>query len=270
MAITGTWAERAASQAGALQQGTGWNPIHRSRNGEGRGTAPGGSEPVTDEITEPDYGYAGEDSSSTLYGYGTETGTADRPRLGEEDRRGATSPQSFPPWGRYKQGLPGGIVLRSLNHGAELTYKPRDPILVDAYAGWDNKLINGVEDSVVSDPSQYEMNTSMTQRDKVHAGSQRSGTASEYNAPIKSRIVGQKIKPFTGDPARHNAMEYVSQTFTIRPWWTRNAGTGPLGMMKPNAAYEGVPLTRNPPAEPWQGPILSGSEGGYTNEDPLY
>lgn len=270
MAITGAWAERQQAQAGALQQGTGWNPIHRVRTGDGRNTAPGGSEPVTDQLTAETFGYCDEDTSSVLYGYGEETGTADRPVLGEEDQRGST-PNDFPPWGPYKPGIPGGVVLRSKDHGAELTYTPRDPMLLPAFAGWDNKLTGDVNNAVTSDPSQYEMVTSMVQRDKVRAGTQMpAGRADDHYAPIASRITGMKIKPFMGDPARHNDMEPREQTFTIRPWWSRNAGTGRVAEMKVNTAYESQPLTRNPPADPYQGPILSGSDSGYTQEDPVY
>ncbi len=268
MAITGTWSQRLSIQAGARQWGTGVNPVHSVRTGNGRNTAPGGSEPVDSSLTGvEDYGYMPEDTASTLYGYGWQTGVADYPNLSDHQFRGSS--KDFPQWGRRQGGLPGGAVIRSQNHGADLTYTPRDPMLHDAYAGWDNKLTGDVNDAETSDPSQYTMNTSMTQRDKTLSGSQRSGSQSEYVAPIRSRIPGMKIKPLTGDSHRHMDMLPKEQTWTIRPWWNRSAGTGPTSMLKTNAAAETMPLTRNPPPDPYQGPTLTG-DAGYTSEDPIY
>jgi hypothetical protein len=270
MAITGAWAERASIQAGATRQGTGWNPVHRQRDGGGRNTAPGGSEPAPDEIVGVDvFGYTDEDTASMLYGYGEQTGTADRPRVTEEPGSRHAVQKGWPQWGRYRAGMPGGTTIRAQDHGADLTYMPRDPMLHNAFAGWDNKLVSRVNDAVPSDPAQYTMTTSMVQRDKVLEGSQASGRASQYAAPIASRITPMKVKPFTGAPERHNAMAPKEQTFRIRPFWIRNAGTGPVAYSKSNAAHEQKALTRNPPGDASQGPILSG-DSGYSYEDPFY
>lgn len=268
MGITGTWSQRRSIQAGARQWGTGINPVHSVRTGDGRNTAPAGSEPVPEELTGvEDYGYMPEDSASVLYGYGPQTGTSDYPNVSDHQFRGTT--KNFPQWGKYKNGTPGGAVIRSQNHGADLTFTPRDPMLHDAYAGWDNKLTGDVNDAEVSDPSQYIMTTSMVQRDKTRHGSQRSGSQSEYSAPVHSRIPGMRIKTLAGAPERHIAMEPREQTWTIRPWWNRSAGTGPPQWMQSNAAAETVPLTRTPPPDPYQGPYLTGGSG-YTSEDPIY
>lgn len=268
MAITGTWSQRLSVQAGARQWGTGINPVHSVRTGDGRNTAPTGSEPVPQELTGvDDYGYMPEDTSSVIYGYGTDTGTADSPRLGQEQFRGSAG--KFPHWGKYRAGAPGGTAIRAENHGADPTYTDRDPMIPVAAAGWDNKLTGDVNDAEVSNETQYVMDTSMVQRDKILSGSQRSGSQSQYSAPIHSRITGMKIKPLTGDAQRHIDMEPREQSWFIRPWWNRSAGTGPVKNMKVNDAYESTPLTRTPPPDPYQGVTLSGG-AGYTDEDPLY
>jgi hypothetical protein len=273
MGITGLWAERRGIQAGANRWGSGVNPIHGQRYPQyGRGTAPGGSEPVHQELTDTEedtYGYTPEDS--VPWGHGVATGTSLRPRLGENDRRNSTQvPSDFPEWGPYRAGRPGGTQIRSLDRGGDLTHLSRMSYGETATAGWDNKLHGDEGLAEVSAPSQYVMQTSMVQRNKVREGSQTpSGRASQYMAPIQSRLIGMKSKPMTGDPTRHNAMEPREQTFTIRPWWSRNAGTGPTGYLKSNDAYTSTPLTRNPPSDPYQGPILAG-DSGYTDEDPYY
>jgi hypothetical protein len=275
MPITGNWKARQSLYAGASRWGTGVNPIHAIRDGDGRNIAPDGTTNlVPAELTDPYandvLGYCDEDSASTLYGYGTETGTADRPERPAvtEDFRGSSLP-GFPSWGRRKGGTPGGIAIRAEDHGAEITYTSKEDFARSAAAGWENKVTSEVNDAETSDPAQYEMQTSMTQRDKTREGSQTSGRASTYSAPIHSRIPAMMEKKYSG-AYRHGDMLPREQTYAPRPFWNRNAGTGDPSWMKVNETATRTPLQRTPPTDPYQGTYVGATDYGYTGEDVTY
>jgi hypothetical protein len=128
-----------------------------------------------------------------------------------------------------------------------------------------------VNDAGISDPSQYVMQTSMTQRDKVRAGSQRgSGSASEYDAAIASRITGMKTKTLDAEPSRHFDMVPKAQDLIIRPWWVRTAGTGYRTDMLRNELYVSQPRSRVAPDNPYVGtetPPAVMDTYGYVPED---
>lgn len=277
MPIKGLWLAQQQGyepeMAGALKWGTGVNAVHAIHGGPGRDTTPdtpGGTvEPPMTNITstDADYGYCDEDQYSVLMG----NGTKDRPSWGESDQRGDLIP-GYPSWGNYEGGVPGGIALRAVDHGAEWYHTPRQVPDEMIYDGEMSKPypIAEPEDSMTSDPSQYEMNTSMRQRDKVRAGSQISGTANEFDAPIASRMVGPKLKMFPGGE-RHYDMEPRDQDLILRPFWNRTAGTGIVENMQVNEMYVSEPLTRTPPPDAIQGSTPTPAYAdGYTTEDPVY
>jgi hypothetical protein len=219
-----------------------------------------------DELQPDGYGYCDEDSTSVLYGYGTETGTADRPNLGDSANRGAI-PNSFPAPGA---GTPDGTYLRSLDHGAEATFTTKevqpDGLLNDGY-----KRKGAVENAVTSDPSQYEMQTSMTQRDKTREGSQAAGgRANAVRAAIKSRIVGQRVPTYSGG-YRHAEMTPKSQSVVLRPFHYRTAGTGQAEQMTVNEMYVSEPRQRVPISDPYVGTSVNvdSTDGNYSDEDTL-
>ena len=120
------------------------------------------------------------------------------------------------------------------------------------------------------------MQTSMVQRDKVRAGSQRGGgSASDFDQPIASRIVGKRLKfGFGGDRQRHEDMQPKEQNLILRPFWLRTAGTGNPEWMEPNSMYESTPMQRTPPGLAPQGDAVNvGSDSGsygFTDEDSVY
>jgi hypothetical protein len=177
----------------------------------------------------------------------------------------------YPHWGRYQAGVPGGGEIRAENHGADATNTPKEIPSEDVAQGWRNKARGSESDAMGSDPSQYEMQTSMTQRHKVRAGSQISGTASTFDAPIESRTAGQKIKWWSGEK-RHEDMLPKSQDQLVRPWWNRTAGTGYQEWLEPNALYRTTPGIRVPPGDPYMGPNLPESTDthGFMPEDVTY
>lgn len=258
-AISGTWRQSRQIQAGAAIWGTGWNPVHMQRQGYGRNVAPHPSDVLVDPLltqqyeTNPEGGFTTEDFHiiDTL-GYGTQTGTADRPGLGMPDSRADSD--GYPSWPQN------GEQIRAENHGADRTNLEKVIPDHDAAQGWLNKDHGDEGFSEPSDPSQYEIATSMRQRHEVRAGSQvPEGRANHYDAPIESRIVGQK-KRFSTTPLRHEEMDRASQSISIRGFWNRSAGTGPVNWMEPNAMYQSEPMQRTVPADPYQGQEIGGNE----------
>lgn len=254
--------------------GTGVNPIHESRDGQGRNIAvtPTDNEidsTLTDPYAPDSMGYSDEDRDTVLWGYGADTGTADRPGLDSSDsaHRVATV-QTWPEWGPYAGGAPGGQGVRSENKGADLTSiakaSPQDE---NPPSGIQFKRDTYVNDPTISDPKQYVMQTSMEQLHQERAGSQTpSGRANEYNAGIASRIPGMKLPLDRGSAERHSDMQPKSQDLIIRPFWNRSAGTGPVPWMRPNAMYESEPFQRTPPNNPYQGSFVPGGNSVYQNE----
>lgn len=282
-AIGGLWASKNIPQSSApigtyatyKQQGTGWNPIHAQRGGPGRNIAPDGTVTLLDSTLTEEYqpdGYTQEDGSNVLWGYGTQTGTSDRPPLGDNaaDAEHRISTKDFPTWGPRKGGILGGARIRSINRGGKANVTAKlSPTDENPTQGWLNKEQSYVEDATVSDPSQYVMQTSMTQRDQTRAGSQAaSGRENQYDAPIKSRIPGMRAK-FWGGEMRHGEMLPKSQDQKLRPYSLRTAGTGRRSDMYVNEMYVSEPKTRVVPDNPYPGPEVdtSSSDAGYTAED---
>lgn len=287
-AIAGSWkAQNVGSQILPEQWGTGYNPIHAVRTGEGRNTAPGGNDQIIDQSLtlgdfsghgDPDYGYASEDAASVLWGYGTETGTADRQPWDDNHdmESGDTSIPSthtpYPAYGHYPQGVPGGTAIRAEDHGADANYTAKAQQYESGAGGWINKETSEVNNAGISDPDQYVMQTSMVQRDKVRAGSQAaSGRANEYDAPIASRIPGMIEKKWSDDSHRRYDMTPREQDMIVRPWYMRTAGTGRAYDMRVNESQLNSPLNRRPPDNPNAGVTVGAedysSDYGYTSED---
>lgn len=281
-AITGSWkAQNAGRQITALQWGTGYNPIHAVRIGDGRNVAPEGTSVLVDPTlttgdysadTPQGYGYALEDETSTLFGYGTEVGTADYQPWGDghDLESGSTAIPStgteYPPYGPYPQGVPGGTYIRAENHGAELMYKTKLRPYEDGANGWENKETSEINDAGISDPTQYVMQTSMTQRDKVRAGSQSSGTANEFDAPIRSRIMPMIEKKWSDSHERRYGMTPKQQDMIVRPWFTRQAGTGRMADMRVNEMYVSEPRNRRAPENPDVGNDVNFNSNGYVDD----
>jgi hypothetical protein len=285
MPITGTWVDARAYQSGALKWGHGVNPIHGipdsygGRSGKAPTTQTGPNGPavasLNPDIIDPEldleYGYTEEDFSNQVWGYGTQTGTSDRPSLGvpTERSRGDTT-KDWPAAGPYQGGMPGGSQIRAQKHGeiAKLQAKLGDKEETVG-EGWENKIVGTVENSVVSDPSQYERQTAMQQRDQVRRGTQNpnSGTASEFKAPIGSErpTWSQRIKPWSGG-RRHYDMTPREQNQVIRPFWYRNAGTGYREWLAANQQHKVVPLQRQPVPDPYAGNLIPNAGNVYQEE----
>jgi hypothetical protein len=127
------------------------------------------------------------------------------------------------------------------------------------------------DDVIVSDPAQYERQTSMQQRTKTLNNDR--AVARDADTPresIASRIIPMKLKKYS-EEQRHYDMFPRQMDDIPRPFWFRRAATGPVEYMEPQAWYTVTPIQRTPPPDPALGPqeiALSGGDYyGYTTED---
>ncbi len=259
MAISGAW-KASRAESGALKWGTGINPIHGLRiDRHGRtlpahtGQGGSGAPPleIQDVLLESDIEPVDYTDSAT-YGYNVADGTALRPNYQQstEDFRGKNLYMPSRDGGgmRFRSNAIGNAAKRVQSKTSE-----REETVSE---GWVNKDTDRVDNAEVSDPRQYEIQTSLAQRDLTRAGSQISGTASEQNAPIPSQrpTWGQRVKPWSGG-RRHYDMTPHLQDDHIRPFLFRNAGTGNVAWMGHNEAtnYMVTPLDRQPVPAPHSG-----------------
>lgn len=250
------------SYAGARKWGTGVNPIHAKREGyEGRNIAPG-------NITQPDPGLItefefGEDDG--LYvGVVDLTFMEAHPNWGDPKTHRTVT--NMPAYGPGSAPTPQGTRKRIRMEG--MSYKeghtnaqPAGP----AGEGWENK-VHGVElDARTSDQRQYEIQTSMAQRDlpRENVNAQLRGT-DDARESIAPRHVGMKVKSYSGGQ-RHEDMFPFQQEYRPRPWRFRGAGTGPVAWMDVNAENPVTPRTRDVPADVYQGD----SETAVTADDAI-
>lgn len=284
VAITGAWKARTGVQAGAAKWGTGINPIHAVNDGGGpssRLVDYGGPFGVSNDIPfTPDlpggiegsiegYGYTHEDDAAfASWGYGPNTGTSDRPGIGSESTARVRTPDEFPSYGEHPNGVPGGTLVRSLDHGAERTTIAKETPNETVGEGWLNKVRSFVNPPGVSHPVQLVVNTASEQLDKQRNGSQveGQGRASEYDAGIAQIIPGMRVKTYSGG-MRHYDMTPKQQEEMLRPWWGRQAGTADPALMMPNAQTAAEPIERTPPEPPDQGRKIPAPQTGGTGSD---
>jgi len=296
--ITGQWGRTyTVPYSGADKWGTGINPVHQFYGEDsplrvyGRQgnrpvvTAPG--EADRDFVTgETSWGYVPEDLAGLdVFANPEEAITGvlfvkdSHPDLSEGTvtYRANVPNQSRRPWGSsgaYKNVL--RSIMRSAgninNQANGYSYQlPTETVS----EGWVNKPASGMDEgqvpyAVVSDPAQYEVQTSMRQRDAV----QDNGRAvlRQTDVPrenIASRVAPMKLKIYSGEQ-RHYDMFPRQMDDIPRPFWYRRAGTGRIQEMAPNAMVVISPLQRTVPPDPSLGPqetTLTDDNFGYTSED---
>lgn len=271
MAINGAWLRAATDQAsGSMNWGHGFNPVHRIMTEGGplrsaevaTGYGPGAAGQKNGlplemiDATDPLGGWTDEDFADALWGYGPETGTSEHPGLGSETPQFRGGSGDFPPYGEYSGGLPGGTRLRATGDPGirnEAKLGEREETVSE---GWINKATGFVWESETSSPEQYERQTSMAQLDLTREGSQRSGSASEFTAPVPSYrpTWNQRIKYYSRG-RRDYDMQPRRADEIIRPFLSRQAGTGVQEWMGANEAhqYQREPLQRQPVPDPFAG-----------------
>lgn len=282
----GSWIQDTGSlqpYATAAVWGTGINPIHEiygegpplrtsGREGydkDGGVSAPANSSP---QAWEPQPNLWGYEEPTGQYSGEPGVYLDDRPNWGmvPEDYRADT--EDHPPWNAPRSA---SEYFRGMFGGAHrLAQKLADSIPSETVSeGWLNKARSYQEDAVVSDPSQYEVQTSMQQRNIVmgNPGSVARGT-DEERTPIKSRIRGMKLKMYSEGERLYDMFPY-QQDIIVRPFWNRTFGSGNPEEMGPNEMTLRSPVRRVPPNDPSMGPeetSLEGNDFGYTPEDTFY
>jgi hypothetical protein len=240
------------SYTGAKKWGTGINPIHSQKGGyEGRNLAPGNEVQVDPGFD--NNGYTSFEFDSSDYGTGGVdlTFMSQHPNWGERPPRGK---MDMPSWGRGPFVAPNGTGKRLVGQGRNPKENSSDPVPTGAAGeGWENKVAGNENDAETSDPRQYEMQTSMSQRHNMRDnGLAVSRTTDSPRAGISPRLAGVKIKVYSGG-RRHFDMTPYDQDYIPRSWRFRGAGTGPVEYLDSNA-YESVsPVTRVVPGDVDQG-----------------
>lgn len=296
--ITGRWLRNnRVPYAGAEKWGTGINPVHQfygsaplrtyGRNAQLPDVTPPSEAPAGYIETGPDWGYdphdlAGLDvfADQQQAIYGIPFIQDDWPSLGDTttQTRADIPVNSARPWGSsggYKN------ILRSVfagayqanNRGPGFSYEiPTETVS----EGWLNKpstgrLVSGdLPDSMPSDPVQYEVQTSMTQRYKTQSNDRAVlRDTDDEREPIESRVAPMKLKVYSGEERHIDMFPYQIDQMP-RPFYYRTAGTGRAAEMEPNEMFVITTVQRTPPPDPSMGPedsTLTESNGGYTAED---
>lgn len=157
--------------------------------------------------------------------------------------------------------------------------------------GWINKGSSGgidpgevPDDNVMpSSVAQYERNTSMQQRKlKLNNDRALARGADEPRTSIESRLVGMKLKQYSGQEPFEPGVDGTFRAYDMFPYQQddmprafsyRTAGTGPQRYLETNEQWNRTPLQRQPPPDPSMGvpeTQLSDAEYGYSTEDQGY
>jgi hypothetical protein len=137
--------------------------------------------------------------------------------------------------------------------------------------GWVNKPQGRPANAVVSDPSQYIMQTSMTQRYRARNNDLAVlRSTDEARSHINSRVTGQRLKVYSQGDRDYDMFPYQQDAEIERPFYYRTAGTGIQDQMEPNAMWSISAVERTPPPDPYIGTQDTAIEYGYTPEDNFY
>jgi hypothetical protein len=298
--ITGLWTRAySVPYTGAAKWGTGINPIHQfygsaplrvyGRNNEMPAVHAPATAPEDLIETAAPWGYQPEDIA------GLDVFALSNPEAnwqgipfdpdGWPDYEQTTGTTRAEPDPReiYPVGAPQGAAeyVRSLRYGPRDTdNRVSNEVPTETVSeGWVNKPASGMnqgesgDNVIVADPSQYEVQTSMTQRFKTQNNDRATlrGT-DETREPINSRVAPMKLKLYSGQQ-RHYDMFPQQMDDIPRPFHYRTAGTGRDLEMLPNEMVVITPLQRTPPPDPSLGTqdiTLNqggGESFGYTYED---
>lgn len=253
MAGLPSWRQQAGdkSYAGARKWGTGINPIHGEYQGyEGRNLAlPADIAESTGLETEvpEDYGFMTEDHipyTDVDFSFMNE-----HPSLGQPTGRGTS--RGFPAWGNGAYPIPQGTAMRGRKRG--MNYRETHPQEIptgEAGEGWTNKLTTYVLDSRTSDPEQLYVQTSERQRDGIMDNTRATTRGTDAaRSEIATRLPGMRLKTYTNQQRLDDMTPYGQDQQYIRPFFSREAGTGPVQDMLVNDMYVSEPIARTIPAD---------------------
>jgi hypothetical protein len=312
MAIAGSWKAGAVTPSeytGALRWGTGINPIHGVRDPGSRvtgvkenllplGAGDQGAD-VPESILGPSqWGYCSEDAAmfpGEDYRYlDDHPDWGETPQRAQPDLAGLPGTQDWPEWGPHGTdetdydawplpAWPGGEDVRAVSEGAEVENCRAIAVPTRGWrGGWLNKAHGPVEEAETSDPSQYEVTTSLVQlhKTRVNDAAVLRGT-DDARAPIPTRLTGQKVRVFAmsegmgGGPGTPD-MGQQGQDLPYRPWFYRQGAMPP----PPDTTYGTMtgfePIERTLPVDAGEYVVVQeaaaadDSSYGYSGEDVLY
>lgn len=205
----------------------------------------------------------------------------DHPRWGldtQRQRNRRTNP--LPAWGR------GGGPFRAMRMGAQayrlynIPGSYYSPITADeanslptetVSEGWLNKVTSSTAYAVPSDPSQYEVQTSMRQRFGTRNNDRAvARSTDDPRSKIASRVEAMVEKVYSTGERLYDMAPYQQDQIN-RPFRFRTAGTGRQGWMQTNAYNALSAVQRTPPPDPAMGiPEVQSDDYGYTGEDSMY
>jgi hypothetical protein len=285
----GIWAARFAQPyAGAAVWGTGINDVHSQY-----GSPPARSIPVspmeglpqeTHDITPPSEATSGSTFTDYSFSYAPEGSISTTLHPDERvpwnvetpDSPARFSSQGQPPWNatgaeksRFRDTMAGAFTFfRGKLPRADYTV-PSETVS----EGWTNKTHGLVADAKPSDPSQYEMQTSMTQRYQTRVNDAAVRRETDYPRwGIASLVTGQKVRNWSQGERNYDMFPRQQTPDRTRDFYYRTAGTGIPDWMEDNEQYTIDPLERTAPPDPYIGtPDTSGQlEYGYSPEDFFY
>jgi hypothetical protein len=276
----------------------GASPVAVGRHGEREYQQPADSsgDSVPQEIT---WGYPAFDDSPDSFGQGPDAPISatdaapgqtffmdDHPSWNEpteQERVRRTS--KMPSWGQ------GGRFFRAVRMGAARyrLYPLEDENEGGHYApvsaeqpnslptetvseGWINKTTSFLADASPSDPSQYEVQSSMRQRygtrDNLRA---QARSTDDPRSRIESRVAGMIEKVYSTGERSYDMFPYQIDQIE-RPFRYRTAGVGPAEWMTTNEYNSLTAVQRTPPPDPAMGvpEVQEPDAYGYTGEDTMY
>lgn len=260
--------------------GTGYNPVHAQygsaprpgisqREGE---ITPAFEGVSRDLIPEEFWGYTAEDFQGAGYFV-----RDDRPGwdVAPEDNPSRDNTGDQPSWNATGAAK---TRFRSKMDGAFSKFRGKLPratyqIPTETVSeGWINKAVGPrPANSVVSDPAQYEMQTSMTQRYRARNNDHSvMRSTDDPRAHINSRVSNPIVKVYSQGDRDYDMLPKEQHATYERPFYYRTAGTGIQGQMLPNEMWDQSAIERTPPSDPYIGQPDTSFEYGYTQEDSFY
>jgi hypothetical protein len=136
--------------------------------------------------------------------------------------------------------------------------------------GWLNKATSFTAYAHPSDPSQYEVQTSMRQRFGTRDNSRAQARSTDAaRSKIASRVEPMVEKVYSTGERLYDMFPFQIDQIE-RPFRYRTAGVGPAEWLEPNAYSAVTPIQRVPPPDPAMGVPEVSEEYGYTQEDSMY
>ena len=311
MAVAGTWRAQNVTPEqylGAAQWGTGVNPVHAMPEAIPRGpiklplgsTGPGDI-PPEDLLGPVQWGYQAEDAQF-YQGEDYRYLDTDHPNWGENstgrpDRDGQImqageypQPEGWPSWGPANldgqsddfplTGPPGGAGVRSFSDELELERGHAINVPTPGVSGGQlNKQHGNVNDARTSDPSQYEIGTSMRQlRSRLDNTRAVARQTDDPRTAITNRLTGVHFRPRAldintgGGPGSPDLLPQSQDGIPKRPFFWRQGAMPPAEAHTWNEITYFTPVERSLPDD--AGALVTapeagqqGSGYGYTGED---